>query len=225
MFVRAQEGPPRYGETPSTVLYFDREGNMVIRSNGTRAWRNNNPGNLVANHYTMSKELRAKAIGKAEGHAVYPDYATGHQALVDMLGGQTWGKKTLRKASRDYTPDNPQHIESIVLETGLSPDRTIRSLNKKEFEAYWKAIEKIEKWIEGESEPIPAYYVTGIHMKRGVIQEYCILKSGTPTWISKQEAISLVQEYRLHATLVHAANGTLYLRPKHKNNRFFDLIC
>ena len=50
---------------------------------------------------------------KAGCFATYPDYKTGHQALVDMLSGKKWGAKTLKQASIDYTPDNPKHIDSI----------------------------------------------------------------------------------------------------------------
>jgi hypothetical protein len=176
-------------------------------------------------NYIRAKERRSKAIGKAAGFAVYPDYKTGHQALVDMLNGKTWGAKTLRKASIDYTPENPGHIDSIVKETGFDPERKIRSLSKIEFEKYWKAIEKIEKWIPGHEVPIDSCYVTGIHMKRGVIQEYRICKNGVNSWISKQEAITLAQEWRIHAILVHCSNGTMYLRPEYKEKRFHDLVC
>ena len=94
-----------------------------------------------------------------------------------------------------------------------------------EFEKYWKAIEKIEKWIPGHEVPIDSCYVTGIHMKRGVIQEYRICKNRMNSWISKQEAITLAQEWRIHAILVHCSNGTIYLRPEYKGKRFHDLVC
>jgi len=225
MFVRALEGPANYGERESTVQYFDEQGNMFIRSGGTRAWRNNNPGNLVSNDYTMSSERRAKAIGKAAGFAVYPNYQIGHQALVDMLGGKTWGAKTLRKASKDYTPDNLGHIDSIVQETGFDPERKISSLNPVEFEKYWKAIEKIEKWKTGQETPVDKYYITGVHMHGGTIQEYCIRKNGADVWITKQQAISLAQNWQLHAIIVHGSNGIVYLRPEYKAKRFRDMVC
>ena len=225
VYIRAQEGPPNIGESKPTVQYFDEQGNMIIRSGGTWAWRNNNPGNLVANPYTMGKERSSKSIGKAGGFATYPDYNTGHQALVDMLSGKKWGAKTLKQASIDYTPDNPDHIDSIVEETGFDRMRKISSLNPVEFEKYWKAIEKIEKWVAGREDFIDVWYITGVHIKRGVIQEYCIHKNGSDAWISKEEAISLASKQRIHAILVHSPNGSLYLRPEYKSKRFRDLIC
>lgn len=61
VFVKAQVGPPNIGdpEDKITVQYFDEEGNMTIRSGGTRAWRCNNPGNLHRSHYSMSKQRGA----------------------------------------------------------------------------------------------------------------------------------------------------------------------
>jgi hypothetical protein len=225
VYTRAQEGPANIGEKTATVQYFDEQGNMIIRSGGTRAWRNNNPGNMVANHYTMGTERLSKAIGKASGFAVYPDYKTGHQALVDMLSGKKWGAKTLQQASIDYTPDNLKHIDSIVEATGFDRTRKIMSLDPLEFEKYWKAIEKIEKWTVGKEEFIDVWYITGVHIKRGVIQEYCLSKNGLDTWISKEEAVGLANEHRIHAILVHSSNGSLYLRPEYKSKRFRDLIC
>ena len=66
VFVSAKAGPPNIGDPPSkfTVQYFDEEGNMTIRSGGSRAWRCNNPGNLHRSSYSMSKQRRA--IGFAE---------------------------------------------------------------------------------------------------------------------------------------------------------------
>ena len=224
VYIKAQEGPSNYGEMSGTVQYFDEQGNMTIRSGGTRAWRNNNPGNMVSNPYTMGAERSSKAIGKASGFAIYPDYKTGHQALIDMLSGKTWGAKTLRQASIDYTPDNPKHIDAIVEETGLDRTRKIRALNPLEFEKYWKAIEKIEKWGVGKEEFVPRWYITAVHMKNGVIQEYCIQRDGANFWVLKEEAIALARELRLHATLVHGANGSFYLRPEYQGQRFRDLV-
>jgi hypothetical protein len=45
-FINAKEGPPNAGSKIYTVHYFDEKGNMTIHSGGTKAWRNNNPGNM-----------------------------------------------------------------------------------------------------------------------------------------------------------------------------------
>ena len=53
VFIKAKAGPPNIGDPKGmfTVQYFDEKGNMIIRSGGTRAWRCNNPGNLLRGNY------------------------------------------------------------------------------------------------------------------------------------------------------------------------------
>lgn len=94
IFIKAKAGPPNIGDPKSkfTVQYFDKQGNMTIRSGGTRAWRCNNPGALLKSSYSTSKDRRAigtAGFGEYE-YAVYPDYATGHEALVVMLRGSRY---------------------------------------------------------------------------------------------------------------------------------------
>ena len=91
VFVKAQGGPPNAGDPPSqfTVRYFDEEGNMTMRSGGKRAWRCNNPGNLVASPYSKSKDrgcIGTVTDGSTE-YVIYPDYKTGHESLIVMLRG------------------------------------------------------------------------------------------------------------------------------------------
>lgn len=229
VFVKAQVGPPNYGDPKSmfTVQYFDSQGNMTIRSGGKRAWRCNNPGNLIASSYSTS--VKRRSIGRAgdgaNEYAVYPDYETGHEALVVMLKGGVYSPRTLRVAMEKYDSTNPRYIDIIVSKTGLDPERTIKSLNDKEFEKFWRAIEETEKWEVGREDFIERWYITSVHMKRGIIQEYCISKNGIETWLSKQEAIALAQEWRIHATVVHRSNGSLYLRPEYHGKRFREMVC
>lgn len=57
VFIKAQSGPPNFGDPEAmfTVQYFDEDGNMTIRGGGSRAWRCNNPGNLRKSKYSTSK--------------------------------------------------------------------------------------------------------------------------------------------------------------------------
>ncbi len=94
VFVKAQGGPPNAGDPPSqiTVQYFDEEGNMTIRSGGKRAWRCNNPGNLVARPYSTSTKRGCIGTGTdgSTEYSIYPDYKTGYEALVVMLRGSVY---------------------------------------------------------------------------------------------------------------------------------------
>ena len=59
------------------VVYYLSNGDEVVRSGGTRAWRNNNPGCIrpgsIADAYG--------AIGSAGGFAVFPDEQTGIEII------------------------------------------------------------------------------------------------------------------------------------------------
>jgi hypothetical protein len=119
VFIKAKAGPPLIGDPPGmfTVQYFDEEGNMTIRSRGKRAWRCNNPGNLKKGSYSMGKDRRAigSAGDKNNEYAVYPDYETGHEALVVMLRGSKYIHLTLRAAMNRYDSTNPKYIDEIVV--------------------------------------------------------------------------------------------------------------
>lgn len=218
VYIKAQIGSPNIGdpETMFTVQYFDEKGNMIIRSRGTRAWRCNNPGNLHASTYSMSKQRRSMGKvreGKDE-YAVYPDYETGHESLVVMIKGSIYSPLSLKDAMYKYDSTNPKYIDEIVKINKLDPERSIKSLSDHEFEIFWNAIEKVEKWIVGREDFIDRWYITAVHKKYGVITEYFVKKNKSSEWISKEMAIQLAFEGRLHATIVHLKTGKVYLRPE-----------
>lgn len=231
VFISAKEGPPnvKAKETDPdlfTVHYFDAQGNMTIRSEGSVAWRCNNPAALLASPYSTSKDRRCIGTAKNAGYkyAVYPDYQTGHEALIVMLKGSKYFHLTLREASLRYVDEDPDHINKIVALSKLNPERTIKSLDMKEFETYWKAIEQNEGWIVGRETFVDKWYITGVHMKRGVIYEFRIQKNGSDIWLSKSEAISMAASHQLHAIIIHMKNGSCYLRPEYNSKPFSSLI-
>lgn len=229
VFVKAKSGPPNYGDPKSmfTVQYFDEEGNMTIRGGGTRAWRCNNPGNLHASKYSTSKDRRC--IGTAgdekDQYAVYPDYKTGREALTVMLKGSVYSILTLKEAMIRYDKNNIKYIDIIVSKTGFNPEQTIKSLTEVEFEKLCKAIEETESWKVGQEDFIEKCYFTGVRMKNKVIQEFCIRQNGNEIWMSKEAAITLAQEGRVHAIIVHRSNGSIYLRPEYHAKPFREMVC
>lgn len=131
VFVSAKSGPPNIGDPPSMfkVQYFDEQGNMIIRSRGKRTWRCNNPGALLKSSCSMSKDRRAigsAGFGKYE-YAVYPDYETGHEALVVMLRGSRYRNLTLLEAFVRYVKEDPDHGPKIAKMSNLDPNRKISS--------------------------------------------------------------------------------------------------
>ncbi len=236
--IKAEEGPK------NSVIYYDQEGNKLIRywkrrddepvdQASTRSWRNNNPGNHVIGDFAR----RNGAIGHAGSvpgtkskFAVYPDYATGRKAQAKRLKeGPMYIDLTLNSFVRKYTgvkpgePDTQEVINyrrAIRIFTKFDMERTIHSLNDEEYEQLLDAMKKHEGWREGREEYIEVKKILGIHFdKRKIISEFLVGNSKARRWISKQEAITLAEDGKLHAIVVHSKHGT-YLRPEYHNTPF-----
>lgn len=185
VFIKGQAGPANVGDPPSkfTVQYLDPDGNMVIKSGGSRAWRCNNPGALLASPYSMGKDRRA--IGRAgdsnHTYAVCPDYDTGHEALVVMLRGSRYRRLTLAEASKRYVEEDSDHLSKIIKLTHgrLKTTRTIESLSDAEFDLYWQAIERNESWQVGREDFIEKWVIAGVHKRQGRLSS---------TWCSEGES-------------------------------------
>lgn len=88
---------------------------------GSIAYKNNNPGNLM---YAG----QSGATGKdANGFAVFPDYATGFQALLNQIALDANRGMTISQFTASYAPasvpgNNPGvYATNIANATGLSP--------------------------------------------------------------------------------------------------------
>jgi hypothetical protein len=137
----------------NSVIYVDAEGKEHLHSGGTRAWRNNNPGNL------SKAEKSGLAIGVGGPFAVFPDKETGKGALKFVLLS-VYKNTRLDNVFEKYAPakdnNDPQHYTKLVKKfTGLEGSRTISSLNASELDKFMGAIERVEGWQEGKIEAIP----------------------------------------------------------------------
>ena len=217
-FINAKEGPPNAGSKTYTVHYFDDKGNMTIRSGGTKAWRNNNPGNMT---YKGGFAARHGAIGSAGGMAVFPTEVSGRQALINLLKSSNYNTLRITDLPEKYDKDNAQEYRRMLLSISkLDPNKRIKDLNGKEFDQLRSAIERIEGWEVGREDFIEKWHISGVHKKRGVIVEYLIDKGNKASWVTKEEALNLAIAGRLHATIVHLKNGSAYLRPEYGDHPF-----
>ena len=217
-FISAKEGPPNAGSKTYTVYYVDEKGNMTIRSSGTKAWRNNNPGNMT---YKGGFASRHGAIGSAGGMAVFPTEESGRQALIDLLKSSNYNTLKIADLPEKYDKNNAQEYRRMLLSISkLDPNMRIKDLNGKEFDQLRGAIERIEGWEVGQEDFIDKWYISGVHKKYGVIVEYLVDKGNKSSWVTKEEAVHLAIEGRLHATIVHLKKGSIYLRPEYGNHPF-----
>jgi hypothetical protein len=140
----------------NSVLYATEEGTRAIRQGGTRAWRNNNPGNIRSGPFAD----RHGAIGEAGGFAAFPDEATGRKALHALLSTRTYQRLTVGQAIGRYAPSNEnpteQYIRGITQITGIPASKPMGDLSSKEEERVVDAIQRIEGWNEGIVVPVPS---------------------------------------------------------------------
>ncbi len=221
-FINVKEGPPNAGSKVYTVQYFDENGNMTIRSGGTKAWRNTNPGNMTSRGGFAT---RHDSIGSAGGMAVFPTEEAGRQALIDLLKSSNYNILEVTELPEKYDKDNAQEYRRMLLSISkLDPNKRIKNLSGKEFDQLRAAIERIEGWESGQEDFIEKWYISGVHKKHGVIVEYLVNKGNKTSWVTREEALKFAIMSRLHVTIVHLKNGALYLRPEYGNQSFAQVV-
>jgi len=146
-FISARDGEK------NSVIYVCADGSEFLRSGGTRAWRNNNPGNLIA------AEKSGLSIGRGGSFAVFASQEDGFAALEYSLKN-FYSDIELDKVFKKYAPatdhNNPEQYAATVKKmTGLDAKRTVGSLTREELDKFKAAISRVEGWKEGKTEPIP----------------------------------------------------------------------
>jgi hypothetical protein len=204
-YLKAEAGPK------NSVIYFDDKGRKWIFEKGSRAWRNQNPGNMVVGKRSRDNRM----IGKAGGFAIFPDYAIGHRALLDLLLNE-YGDFDLFKLMDKFAPpiqnNTKKYIQSIKKNTGVDEKVLIKNYSKIQFEKLWKSIELIEGWKNGTIKELsrPGEITKVKKNKKGKILSYLVDGRG---WLSKQEAIQLTLQKKIDAVVV-SRNGTKFLRSR-----------
>ena len=164
-------------------------------------------------------------IGKAGGFAVFPDYQTGHNALIVLLKGE-YALFDLSKLMGKYAPPKENNTKKYIIfikkHTGVKEDILIKNYSSLEFEKLWKAIELMEKWDEG---TIKEYSVKGQITKvkkdkKGKIVSYLIDGVG---WVKKIDAIKLAKNNKIDAVVVKR-NGVTFLRSRPNKESFDNLV-
>lgn len=146
--------PVRAIQTGKDVIFVAADNTQYKHVGGTRAWRNNNPGNIRMSDFSR----RAGAIGEAGGFAVFPDEATGQRAVKQLLRGNSYQNLTIANAVSRYAPPSENNTvayqRSLERLTGLSINRRISDLSDAELDKVVGAIRQIEGWEPGRVEQI-----------------------------------------------------------------------
>ncbi len=158
---RRPQAPPRVpvnGPNPGALITGARgRGNSVVitysdsteevRTGGSRAWRNNNPGN-IRNGGRLTGE-----IGAAGGFAVFESETAGQNAIVQLLQRPAYQAQTVSGAIARWAPpneNNTANYQNWVQDiTGIPGNTQMSTLNAAQLANMANAIRGIEGWTQG----------------------------------------------------------------------------
>lgn len=133
----------------TTRMYVGNDGNIYEFSGGSRAWRNNNPGNLEYGKFARDNG----AIGTDGRFAIFPDAATGFNAMAGLLATKSYQNLTIEGAINRYAPSNENNVEnylkSVERQTGFPRSTPMQNLSKDNLLKLAKAMTKHEGNIAG----------------------------------------------------------------------------
>jgi hypothetical protein len=127
-----------------------KEDGTVERREGTRAWRNNNPGNIEYGDFAKKNG----AVGTDGRFAVFPSYEQGREAKKKLLW-ETRGYSglTIAGAINRYAPpsenDTGAYVNSVASSIGVGPDTPMAELNDSQKEVMLDAMERVEGFKTG----------------------------------------------------------------------------
>ena len=183
----------------------------MIRRNGTWAWRNNNPGNIVSG----GKARSFGSIGRTGGFAVFPDLRTGRNALKKVLQ-TSYPTTTLFRLVAFYAPKKENDVKRYrkLLKdfTGIDLQRTVSDLSSQELERLMDAIQRIEGFRHGEEEFLgPAKKIIDVERdKKQRIIAYLVEDLG---WLSPSETIKGTLSLEIDG-VVAEKGGRTYIRTR-----------
>lgn len=141
----------------TTRMYVGNDGNIYEASGGSRAWRNNNPGNLEDGNFARNNG----AIGTDGRFAIFPDTVTGFNAMASLLATNSYQKLTIEGAINRYAPPNENNVEnylkSIEIQTGFPRSTPMNNLSKDNLLHLAKAMAKHEGNLSGKKRLVPKH--------------------------------------------------------------------
>jgi RHS repeat-associated protein len=141
--------PPTAKGSGNNVLITYADGSVETRSGGTRAWRNDNPGNIRSGDFANSQG----AIGEAGGFAVFASEGAGQAAITALLKTATYQSLTVGGALSRYAPpnenDTANYQKFVQNATGLDAGTRMNSLSNNQLGSVSNAIRNIEGWNPG----------------------------------------------------------------------------
>ncbi|WP_070105750.1 TIGR02594 family protein [Burkholderia plantarii] len=129
-----------------TVQYVADNGDILLRSGGTIAWRFNNPGNLRPKSKYV---LTSIGVGNtASGDFfIFPDYDTGRAEKKALLR-RKYNDMSISDAMQVYAPPNENnteaYIQAICNGTGFARTRVLNTMSDADLDSMMSVMEKHE---------------------------------------------------------------------------------
>jgi hypothetical protein len=185
MDVVSHKNVHRLAATQGKVRIYEMDdGSWIQASDGTVAWRNNNPGNLKfefsgsADRTTRSKRTREDALSDAQalyggivdldqwGNAIFESYEAGREAQQKLLQSRMAGE-TVEELVKSYSVSDYSGVThhrsqvATIHATALSQGqdlhrKAVRDMTADELNALCDGLSKAEGWKAGTVEAIPA---------------------------------------------------------------------
>ncbi|WP_082502876.1 TIGR02594 family protein [Methylobacterium sp. Leaf100] len=134
---------------PLQVIYRRSDGRELVREGGSRAWRNNNPGNIERGSFADEHD----AIGGDTRFAIFPSEQTGLLAVGALLRSPSYRNLTLQAAINRYAPPSENntagYIGFVSSKTGIDAGDVLSTLNDSEIAKLCRSIQVIEGWNPG----------------------------------------------------------------------------
>jgi RHS repeat-associated protein len=136
-----------------TVEITYSNGIVQVRKNGSRSWRNNNPGNLRNYPWVKKHGSIGQAGGGAPGKppfAVFPDMETGEALRENLLRGLRYQGLTLDAMIATYSETDVTAYQAFMREeTGLSGNTLNTNFSGAEWNSLFSAMLTYEHFTEG----------------------------------------------------------------------------
>ncbi|MBQ9183297.1 MAG: conjugal transfer protein TraG N-terminal domain-containing protein [Neisseriaceae bacterium] len=128
--------------------YVDKDGNVTIKQDGSRSWRNNNSGNIVYGKFAKAMG----AIGTDGRFAIFPDEQTGDKARERLIfGGDKYRHLSLKDAIWRYAPPNENNTELYykTIKNAVGVDKKMQDYSAEERQVILNAMKKHEGYKVG----------------------------------------------------------------------------
>jgi len=128
----------------TTIDLFGLNWQSTQVSTGTHPWRDNNPGDITAGHFTAGNGQ----IGTDGRFAIFPGAGTGRQALDTLLNGPGYDNLSINAAVSKYAPSFENNTASyqqfLINALGVSGNTPISSLSSSQMQTLENAISSQE---------------------------------------------------------------------------------